>query len=190
MHAASSSQVLYTEPETNYMQGHMTTDLRNVLRSTFVELILGTDMKKHINIVSRFQALPTRAAKKTHISEVSVQENLCLKGLPHDQKLLIAQVALKVADIGHLCSPCKVHLRWAEQLKEEFFRQGDQERARNMSISPLMDRGDPAGLVKSQVGFFEIVAIPCIRSYCSLFPAAQPMLDGALANYEYWRSLK
>ena len=41
-----------------------------------------------------------------------------------------------------------------------------------------------------QVGFFEIVALPLLRSYVEVIPCAQPMLDGMLSNYEYWRSLE
>lgn len=37
------------------------------------------------------------------------------------------QVALKLADVGHLCSPLPIHQRWTALLTEEFFRQGDRE---------------------------------------------------------------
>lgn len=40
--------------------------------------------------------------------------------------------------------------RWVNQLEEEFFRQGDVERANNMTISPLFDRSKQ-GITKSQV---------------------------------------
>ena len=49
--------------------------------------------------------------------------------------------------------PC----RWVRQLQEEFFQQGDQERALGLSISPLMDR-TRAGVAKSQTHFFNAVA--------------------------------
>ncbi len=41
-----------------------------------------------------------------------------------------------------------------------------------------------------QVGFFEIVAMPMFRSYVELIPGAQPLLDGVMANYEYWHGLQ
>lgn len=40
-----------------------------------------------------------------------------------------------------------------------------------------------------QVGFLEIVALPMFREYVNLVPGAQPILDGVLINYEYWRSM-
>ena len=40
--------------------------------------------------------------------------------------------------------------------------------------------------VFSQVGFFNIVGIPLFKAMVSLFPNAQPILDGALVNYREW----
>jgi hypothetical protein len=59
------------------------------------------------------------------------------------------QVALKVADVGHLAAPWDVHTRWVACLEEEFFRQGDREKALNLAVSPLMDRCKD-GITKSQ----------------------------------------
>lgn len=59
-------------------------------------------------------------------------------------------MALKLSDLGHLAAPLAVHLRWVRGLEEEFFRQGDKEKACNLPISPLFDRSKP-GVTKSQV---------------------------------------
>jgi hypothetical protein len=47
---------------------------------------------------------------------------------------------MKCADIGHLTHKWETHVKWVELLEEEMWRQGDAEKARNMSVSPLMDR--------------------------------------------------
>jgi hypothetical protein len=41
--------------------------------------------------------------------------------------------------------------RWVQNLEQEFFAQGDVERANAMAISPLFDRNH-AGITRSQVG--------------------------------------
>ena len=37
-----------------------------------------------------------------------------------------------------------------------------------------------------QVGFFEIVAMPLMRTYCSIFPVAQPLMNSLTTNYRMW----
>ncbi|KAG1655380.1 hypothetical protein FOA52_006970, partial [Chlamydomonas sp. UWO 241] len=74
--------------------------------------------------------------------------------------LLVMKMVLKWADIGHLAAPLAVHKRWIGLLQEEMFQQGDQEEARGLPISPLMDRKSGNGIVKSQTGFFNVVALP------------------------------
>ena len=58
---------------------------------------------------------------------------------------------LKCADIGHLAAAPATHKRWAYQLEEELFQQGDQEKDCGLTVSPLMDRNQEGGMTKSQV---------------------------------------
>jgi len=103
-----------------------------------------------------------------------------------DQRSLVLQVALKCADLGHLASPREVHKVWVQHLEEEFFRQGDREKQNGLSVSPLMDR-DKNGISMSQVGFFDIVALPLFQSFAHAFPESTPMLDAVKDNYAMWR---
>lgn len=75
--------------------------------------------------------------------------------------------------------------RWVNQLEEEFFRQGDVERAAGMTISPLFDRGKQ-GITKSQVGFFDIVIIPLFHTFSKVFGNCKPLLTYVMRNYRYW----
>jgi len=52
--------------------------------------------------------------------------------------------------------------RWVNRLEEEFWRQGDQEKAANLPLSPLFDRDKP-GVTKSQVDFLEVIALPLFK---------------------------
>ncbi|KAK9862181.1 hypothetical protein WJX84_011393 [Apatococcus fuscideae] len=201
MHVSSMFRMLHGDEKLQFA-AHLSLESRQLLRASMIDLILGTDMKKHFSMLSRFQAIPRGAAVNADAAERHPRLPGCgsvpqeephsrarLADLPGDAKLLVAQMALKVADIAHLSAPTEVHRRWTAQLTEEFFRQGDRERALDMKISPLMDRADSAGMVKSQVGFLEIVALPMIKEYVNMVPGAQPILDGILANYDYWRSM-
>lgn len=54
-----------------------------------------------------------------------------------------------------------------------------------MPVSPLFDRGR-AGITKSQVGFFDVVAVPLYSALAKVFPGARPLLVHLLRNYRYW----
>lgn len=53
---------------------------------------------------------------------------------------------------------------------DEFFQQGDMERAQGLPVSPLMDRGSTS-LAVSQMNFIEFVVAP-------LFLQVQPLAIG------------
>ncbi|KAF5826760.1 hypothetical protein DUNSADRAFT_2121 [Dunaliella salina] len=103
-------------------------------------------------------------------------------------RMLVLQVSLKCADLGHLTHQWEVHKRWVEMLEEEVFRQGDAEKERGLPVSPLMDRCK-AGVSKSQGGFFSIVVLPQLQSFCRVFPDCSPFLQQAQRNLETWLSL-
>jgi len=63
------------------------------------------------------------------------------------------QVLKNVAHCADLSNPTKPYLlysRWVERVMEEFFRQGDQEKARGIDVSAMCDR-QTATVEKSQV---------------------------------------
>ena len=99
------------------------------------------------------------------------------------------QIALKAADIGHLAAALPVHCRWLGVLEEEFFRQGDKEKALGIPISPLFDRAKQ-GVSKSQVGFFDFVALPLVRALTDGFPGASPLAACFERNYTHWKTVE
>ncbi|KAL0032220.1 hypothetical protein WJX77_011595 [Trebouxia sp. C0004] len=98
------------------------------IRSMCISQVLGTDMKKHFDITSRFQA----AFKRPGGNEGTTSQGagpaaprcgVDWDGVKAEDKTLVHQMVLKCADIGHLAAPPRTHRRWAFQLEEEFFRQ-------------------------------------------------------------------
>mmetsp|Transcript_30889 Transcript_30889/g.80538 ORF Transcript_30889/g.80538 Transcript_30889/m.80538 type:complete len:1017 (-) Transcript_30889:1826-4876(-) len=127
------------------------------------------------------------AARISAPPDLSHKES-CLVRIAADpeMRLLLLQIALKCADLGHIAEDLDVHVRWVKLLEEEFWRQGDQEKATNLPLSPLFDRTKP-GISKSQVGFFDVVVLPLFKVLVSAMPGAAPLLTGAEDNYDYWK---
>lgn len=88
----------------------------------------------------------------------------------NSSKDLYPQVALKCADLGHLAGSLSVHQRWLAGLEEEFFRQGDREKAAGLPVSPLMDRGKQ-GITKSQVRRAFELYLNCLSGLTSAWTA-------------------
>ena len=70
-------------------------------------LILATDMAQHKQILADFEGKCATA-----------EDTAANKGL-------VMKLLLKVSDLGHVFAPWAVHERWATQLEEEFWRQGE-----------------------------------------------------------------
>ncbi|GFH26193.1 phosphodiesterase, partial [Haematococcus lacustris] len=102
--------------------------------------------------------------------------------LDEAERLLSLQLALKCADIGLIAEDQEVNIRWVECLEQEFFAQGDREKAAGLPVSPLMDRDKP-GVSKSQVAFYDFVGTPMFQNFTHVFPGMQPMMDQLHTNY-------
>ncbi|KAL6755521.1 hypothetical protein V8C86DRAFT_217136 [Haematococcus lacustris] len=213
-HHLAGAFSLLKHPDLNFLQT-MPKATYDRLRKLVIELVLGTDMKQHFSIMGSFTAMHRaapamlqskrsaqaldRASHAVTPSELSMAscrptgDGHCAKDAgkklqpcSEQDKLLSLQMALKCSDLGHLAAPLPVHLAWVSRLEAEFFTQGDAERAHGLPISPLCDR-TKQGITKSQVGFFDFVALPLFNNFTTRFTAAKPLLSGVMANYRHWQ---
>uniref|UniRef100_A0A0G4G159 PDEase domain-containing protein n=1 Tax=Chromera velia CCMP2878 TaxID=1169474 RepID=A0A0G4G159_9ALVE len=135
---------------------------RKIARSGIIDLILDTDMKKHFEFV---------AAMKLRLNDSEFVSSLCgetwASPSSSEKKLevmeqdvwMVTRACLKAADLGHSTKPWPVHFARSLAVTEEFFKQGDKEKALSLPISPLCDRhaSSPSALCKSQIGFLNFV---------------------------------
>ncbi|KJH45158.1 hypothetical protein DICVIV_08800 [Dictyocaulus viviparus] len=74
-------------------------------------------------------------------------------------RLLMAKMVIKMADINSPTKPYSLHRQWTERICEEFYEQGDEERRLGMPITQYMDRND-AQVAKLQDSFIAHVVSP------------------------------
>ncbi|GMH44924.1 hypothetical protein BSKO_12881 [Bryopsis sp. KO-2023] len=182
-HLAGAFQV-FRHPECFFMGKLSPSDISR-FRQLCIDMVLATDMKQHFSILSQFQAKLKILTTTTPVGELTPED----MKMDENQLSLVLQIALKCSDVGHLACSRVVHKKWVALLEEEFFRQGDQERMNGMKISPLMDRLKP-GITKSQVGFFDIVALPLFRSFASIFTQCTPLLESVEDNFLMWKEME
>ena len=168
-----------------------------------VEIVLASDMSRHFQIVSNFKTTMIATANSETESSNSTSGS-CHRAVKatgrviHDihmeereTKMTILKVAFKVADLGHCYLPWAQHLEWVERLEEEFFLQGDAERAEKLSVSALMDRSMPGACDNGNcAGFFKVFVIPLLEPWVAWYPSCLPLMQQARSNMEQHESVR
>ncbi|CAG9314178.1 unnamed protein product [Blepharisma stoltei] len=121
-------------------------------RKLIIDMILGTDMSKHFELLGRFR---TRAI---NLSDLDIEKA--------DDKVMILAMALKCGDIGHSAKVKDLHEKWSQLVCEEFFNQGDLEKKNKQPVSMYCDR-DTTNIPKSQAGFIKNICLPLFEVWCS-----------------------
>ncbi|KAK9798545.1 hypothetical protein WJX73_001543 [Symbiochloris irregularis] len=95
------------------------------LRPLFIDFILGTDMKQHFAILSRLQGA-TQSGAYSNVASGQLSQELGLRrtssALPPmatEHQLLIMQVAIKSADLGHVTLPWHLHKTWGQPTQQQ-----------------------------------------------------------------------
>lgn len=101
------------------------------IRKAIIEMVLSTDLSMHLQLVGNLKALMLQDANAGNNSATSRAVT---------DPMMIMKVVIKCADIGHAAKERRLHVIWSSLIIEEFFLQGDNERANNSDISPFMDR--------------------------------------------------
>jgi len=178
-HVSNASRLLFGEPDTNLLEGFPHCKLKRI-RKEMIDNVLGTDMAHHFRHVSTFKAFCEK--NSTH------PQNWC-SGDPAAMTSLTVMV-LHAADISNPSKPTDLSDQWTDLLKEEFFRQGDEEKRLGLPVSPLCDRGG-ANFASSQVGFIKLIVHPTFEAIEKQAPLSQGnALQELTRNVELWEDRK
>jgi len=114
---------------------------RQTFRKMTIDMVLATDMSKHMSLLADLKTMVE--TKKVAGSGVVLLDN-------YTERIQVLQNMLHCADLSNPTKPIDLYRRWVDLIMEEFFQQGDKERAQGMEISPMCDRFN-ATIEKSQV---------------------------------------
>eukprot|EP01123_Difflugia_compressa_P010396 TRINITY_DN3796_c0_g2_i1.p1 TRINITY_DN3796_c0_g2~~TRINITY_DN3796_c0_g2_i1.p1 ORF type:complete len:327 (+),score=27.59 TRINITY_DN3796_c0_g2_i1:95-982(+) len=154
---------------------NLSKDDKTRLRKLMIDMILATDLAKHIKSVSEFQTF--------------LESNLTLDRDKEEHRLVISRMLLKCADLCNPAKPFRIAKYWAEMIQEEFFMQGEQEFAIGLPRSPFMERGD-SSLPQMQVNFATYIVIPLYQAMGKILPEIEKsILPVLLDNREQWKGL-
>ncbi|MEE6498657.1 hypothetical protein FKM82_003196 [Ascaphus truei] len=150
-HAASAWNLFLSQPEFNFLT-HLDHVQFKRFRFLVIEAILATDLKKHFDFLAEFNA------KVNDVNSNGIDWS------NENDRLLVCQVCIKLADINGPAKIRDLHLKWTEGIVNEFYEQGDEEASLGLPISPFMDRSSPQ-LAKLQESFITHIVGPLCNSY-------------------------
>jgi len=135
------------------------------IRAMIIDAILFTDSVKHGTIIKDLQILQADNAQLfCSQNQGDIAELLSSK----QNKTVIARTVLHSADLSNPCKPWKNTFAWAQNLINEFFAQGDQEKELGLPIGLLNDR-TKVSLPHSQLGLIQFMVAPLVSAYTRIF---------------------
>lgn len=109
--------------------------------------------------------------------------------LDSNQRLSFMKIILHAADISNTVRSWPISKQWSDLIVEEFFRQGDEEKLNNFTVSPGMDR-DLATQASISLKFSDYVVKPYFEALTGLLPGALIFITRLEENREEWSNLK
>ncbi|CAD2113337.1 phosphodiesterase gamma, putative [Plasmodium vinckei] len=145
------------------------------LRQQIIEVILATDMSKHIKILAQFRIKSIKI--KSYIEKNIV---LCLK------------MIIKAADLSHNCVDWSEHYLWVKRLVNEFYLEGDDLLEKGFELNPLFDRKAHNNFIQVQRTFLRELVLPLVSSLKTLDTSTitQLMLNQVKRNYSKWAKIE
>ncbi|OHS94792.1 3'5'-cyclic nucleotide phosphodiesterase family protein [Tritrichomonas foetus] len=138
-----------------------------------IALILATDMAKHFDILKEFN---------------TIMDNHSYSLDNPDHRVLLLQVLLKCSDVSNVARPFELADRWCDVLCEEFFRQGDLEKASGMEFTSALNDREHLDKPKSQIGFYQFVCLPLFQTMAKACPKLECNVEQLLSNLEQWKA--
>jgi hypothetical protein len=106
----------------------------------------------------------------------------------NDEQQSLLDFIIHLADLAHNTRLFSISLKWVKLLSEEFWRQGDLEKQRNLPISFLCDR-ENTNIPQSQIGFISGFILPTFDCLSNIFPTLKFTLENANNNLKKWQKL-
>ncbi|XP_072129978.1 3',5'-cyclic-AMP phosphodiesterase 4B isoform X2 [Mobula birostris] len=159
---------------------NLTKKQRQMLRKMVIEIVLATDMSKHMTLLADLKTMVE--TKKVTSSGVLQLDN-------YTDRIQVLRNMVHCADLSNPTKSLELYRQWTDRIMDEFFHQGDKERERGMEISPMCDK-HTAIVEKSQVGFIDYIAHPLWETWADLVhPDAQDILDTLEDNRNWYQSM-
>jgi len=150
--------------------------------------ILVTDMANHVKVVSLIKSKISLNEENKNLNEYKLNLLRGDEQTKNEEQQSLLDFMIHLADLAHNTKLFDISLKWVELLSEEFWRQGDLEKEKNLPVSFLCDR-NVVNIPQSQKGFISGYVIPTFENLVSIFPTLRFTLENANHNLKEWQKL-
>eukprot|EP01084_Bolivina_argentea_P296501 510668_1 len=183
-----------------------TTQIRTNTRKALIQMVLTTDISKHLQHVAcikdyLLQQEILTAINVNNIKSVDNNQNKYKKygiAVNEDNEIntqsfmtrseiraLLRNISVKVSDLSNPTRPLNIALLWTDRIITEFMEQGDKERLLGLPVTPTMDR-TRANIELSQLAFIDHIIIPLYESWFQLANITVIPLQNLIIVRNYW----
>lgn len=106
-----------------------------------------------------------------------------------EHRQLLQAITMTACDLCASTKPWEQQRETVRVIFEEFYEQGDVEKAEGRQPIPMMDRTKAHELPASQVGFLKNICIPCYDLLSTVVPGTEDMKQGCIDNLRLWEEL-
>ena len=156
-----------------------------IIRKRMISEILATDMANHGKVISLIKSKISTNEDGKDFKFKLLSGNEQTK---NEEQQCLLDFIIHLADLAHNTRLFSISLKWVELLSEEFWRQGDLEKKKNLPVTFLCDR-DNVNIPQSQKGFISGFVIPTFDCLVKIFPTLRFTLDNANTNLKEWQKL-
>ncbi|GBG26248.1 cAMP-specific 3',5'-cyclic phosphodiesterase [Hondaea fermentalgiana] len=146
------------------------------IRQIVLECILATDMTCHFDLTGELRDCIVR-----HLDDPTTSMN-------EEERGLVAKSILHCADISNPTRSWDISKRWQDLICEEFYAQGDLERANGWEVSPNMDR-ETTHQAEMSINFIDFIVAPLFFAMSTLLPNSSDPCIQVAANRSQWMEL-
>lgn len=184
LHSAETFKLL-NKRECNILDSISMEEFR-IVRRRIIECILSTDMAYHSKHFLQF---------KTKIESCLIENDYNYKNLVSDNfskafdtQQSILNMVVHTADISNPTKSLKIYNKWVDLVFDEFFSQGDIEKAKDLPISFNCDR-QSVNIPKAQIGFITLIVKPTFEAMLHLIPECKEYMTNLNANLKYYEEI-
>lgn len=103
-----------------------------------------------------------------------------------EHRKLLRAICMTACDLSACTKPWEIQLEIVKVIYQEFYAEGDLEKAQGKTPIAMKDRNTAHELPAHQVGFLVGICLPCYELLQRCIPETKPFVEGSQSNLQKW----